>query len=464
VKKPRTKQTFAADAATTGEKCSTHGWTVTDTLLITLLLLAAAFLRLLNLDYMEFKGDEAQNLYLASVLASGQDIPLVGIRSSIGTYNPPLFVYAMALPITFSHNPVVAAGFVAVLNCLAVGLLYAFCLRFFSRTAAVIAAAFFAFNPWAVFYSRKIWQQEMLPFFVIGFFYSLLAVICEKRQKYIVACFACLAAMTQLHFSSIYYLIVFAILLAWLRPKVSWSYYATGIGIAIFLYLPYIAFDVLNDGYNLHMHLRAMQLPFQFRPHALAAPFILGSTADFMHFVDLAALDGIQMVLIGLGALYALVHIAEKRYHTLVLWFFLPLAFLSVSQLNLPPHYFLFLYPVQFVLIGIAADLLIAQILLKYKALGSIAVVFLVLMLGYELQSAFKFLTYIKHQTHIAWMDYGPTFRRRVEEIRMLVNSGIVDPHRIQEKLIQGKSPESSTKYDLPATDYIVHNIDQLPY
>jgi hypothetical protein len=51
-----------------------------------------------------------------------------------------------------------------------------------------------------------------------------------------------------------------------------------------------------------------------------------------------------------------------------------------------------------------------------------------------------------------------------VEEIRVLVNSGMVDPDRVQEKLLQGKSREASTKYDAPATEYILRNIDRLPY
>jgi hypothetical protein len=258
--------------------------------------------------------------------------------------------------------------------------------------------------------------------------------------------------------------VVFGICLLWFRPRVSWSHYAAGIGIAILVYLPYIAFDLVNDGYNLRMHLKASGLPFQLRPEALAAPFVLGSTFGFIHFVDLAALDLIQMCLIGLGAIYALLRMAETQYRMLALWFFLPLAFLSFSQLNLPLHYFIFVYPVQFVFVGILAAAVTTWIKLEHKALGYAAVASLVVLAGYQLQSALKFVTYIKGQQHIAWMEYGPTFRRRVEEIRALMSRGIVDPDRIQEKLLQDKSPEMSTKYDLPATDYIAQNIDQLPY
>lgn len=70
-------------------------WDRTDLFLILLILLVSALLRLLNLDYMKFKGDEANNLFVASYLALGRGFPLVGMGSSIGTYNPPLFTYLL---------------------------------------------------------------------------------------------------------------------------------------------------------------------------------------------------------------------------------------------------------------------------------------------------------------------------------------------------------------------------------
>jgi 4-amino-4-deoxy-L-arabinose transferase-like glycosyltransferase len=446
------------------ERRAPLSWERRDTILIIPVLLIAITLRLFNLDYMEFKADEAGNLFLASMLSSGKDIPLVGISSSIGTYNPPFFIYLMAIPLLFSRNPVIATGFVALLNCVAVGVLYAFSRRFFCRTTAVTAAAFMAINPWAVFYSRKIWQQDLLPLFVIGFFYCLFALICENRKKYLPGCFACLAAMTQLHLSSVYYLVLFGIVLVWFRPRITWGAYAAGIGVALFLYLPYIAFDVLHNGYNLRTHLQASHVPFQFRPDAFLAPFLLGSTVGFMRFIDLDALDLIQVSLIVIGVIYALIRSVERNYRLLVLWFFVPLAFLPISQINLQLHYFIFLYPVQFILLGTLAGASIPQLKTKHYALSYGAIALLVVLAANQLQSSVSFVTYIKGRQNVLWMDYGPPFRRRVEEIQAVINSGIVEPARVQEKLLEGRSPESAYKYDFPATDYIVRTIRQLPY
>ena len=442
-------------------------WGRSDLIVILPLLLVSGLLRLLNLDYMEFKGDEANNLFAASYLALGRGFPLVGIKSSIGTYNPPLFTYLMAFPLFFSRNPVVATGFIALFNCAAVALFYVFCRRYFGRIVAVIAAVFFAVNPWAVFYSRKIWQQDLLPLFVIGFFYGLFAVVCEGRKKPLLTCFACLAATTQLHLSSIYYLVVLGIVLLWFRPRVSWRYYAGGIGVVVLLYAPYIAFDILNQGYNLGIYLHASDLPFQFRPEALLAPFVLASTVGFMHFVDGSVLDLLQGLLVAAGLVYLFFLGRERNYLILIFWLCVPLLFLTVSKLDLQLHYFIFFYPIQFLLLGILADGLIQRLQLYGKALGYGVVALLVLLAAYQFQSSIKFVISIKDQPNLAWTEYGPEygppFRFRVEEIRKLAREGIVEPETLQKKLLEGKPPSLTFKYDFPATEYIIENLDALP-
>ena len=235
-----------------------------------------------------------------------ESLSLVGIPSSIGTYTPPLFVDLMGIPLLFSRNPVIAAGFIALLNCVAVGLCYIFCRRYFGQIAAIVAAGSFAVNPWAVFYSRKIWQQDLLPLFVIGFFFSLVAVVCEGRKKQLLTCLSCLAATTQLHLSSVYLLVVLAIVLLWFRPKIGWRIYVGGIAIVLFSYAPYIAFDLLNRGYNAKVYLHNLRLHSHFQRGAVITPFQLASTLKFMHFVDLPALDLIQAVLVVMGIAYLL--------------------------------------------------------------------------------------------------------------------------------------------------------------
>lgn len=59
------------------------------------LLLVGAWLRFSNLDLLEFKGDEAMALHLASKPIHGAGVPLAGLMSSVKVTNPPLFIYLL---------------------------------------------------------------------------------------------------------------------------------------------------------------------------------------------------------------------------------------------------------------------------------------------------------------------------------------------------------------------------------
>ena len=66
--------------------------------ILTLIILLATYLRLSDLGLMEFKYDEAMVSVLTVDLVKGHVFPQVGIMSSVGLHNPPLFIYIMAIP------------------------------------------------------------------------------------------------------------------------------------------------------------------------------------------------------------------------------------------------------------------------------------------------------------------------------------------------------------------------------
>jgi 4-amino-4-deoxy-L-arabinose transferase-like glycosyltransferase len=442
-------------------------WRRQDTVFLFLIVLVAALFRLLNLDYMEFKGDEAGNLFLASALVSGQSFPLVGIMSSIASYTPPFFVYLMAIPVLFSRNPLIAAGFVALLNCAAVGLTYVFCRRYFGQIAAIIAAVFFAVNPWAVFYSRKIWQQDVLPLFVVGFFFSLLAVVCEGRKKHLLSCFACLAAATQLHLSSVYFLVVLLVVAAAFRPKAGWRIWLGGIGIFLVSYAPYVVYDLLHQGYDTKIYLHAFSAHSHIHPEALLTPLALGSTLGFMHFADWPALDLLQLLLFVAGVVYLFFRLRDPKYATLLLWYLVPTAFLLISKLVLYPHYFICFFPIQFVVVGVVVSAVIQDMKPRDRALKYATAALMVVLAGYQMLSSVRFVTAIAEPGPLAWSwygaDYGPPFRVRVQEIRELAQRGIVDPATVQKELLQGKPPDAEINYNVTATEYLVENLNSIP-
>ena len=89
-------------------------------LLLVIIILIALFLRLYNLGYMEFKGDEAFNSIKALKFVQEGEIPLTSSVGTTGVNEPPVLMYLLAIPYFFTTNPIVAAGFIALLNVLGI--------------------------------------------------------------------------------------------------------------------------------------------------------------------------------------------------------------------------------------------------------------------------------------------------------------------------------------------------------
>ena len=84
--------------------------------MVAAILLLAAVLRLWRLGAISFTYDAAAVANLAAHLIDTGQIPLQGMVSSAGVRNPALGVILISLPVLFSHDPAVLAGFVALLN------------------------------------------------------------------------------------------------------------------------------------------------------------------------------------------------------------------------------------------------------------------------------------------------------------------------------------------------------------
>ena len=175
---------------------------VKDIAALLLVLAAAVFVRLYRLDAVEFFHDEAMVSMMAQEMADGQTFPLQGILSSVGIPNPPSSIYVMAVPFALTSDPVVATGFVALLNVLGVGLLWGIARKEFGFIAALVAGLVFAFNPWAILYSRKIWAQDYVnPFLLLALTAALWGYRDGKRWGQLLALPLMLFAM-QIHFSA----------------------------------------------------------------------------------------------------------------------------------------------------------------------------------------------------------------------------------------------------------------------
>ncbi|HBF34665.1 TPA: hypothetical protein DDW35_08870 [Candidatus Sumerlaeota bacterium] len=122
---------------------------------------------------MEFKSDEAAAWIMAQTFVAGKDFPCVGLVSSRGIENFPLFIYLLGIPSLFSFWPVASVAFIAVLDSLMLFPLYTATRRLWNNPTANITCLLYALSPAAIFFSRKIWAQDLMPVFGIGLFYLM---------------------------------------------------------------------------------------------------------------------------------------------------------------------------------------------------------------------------------------------------------------------------------------------------
>ena len=194
----------------------------------------AGWLRLRELDLVEFKLDEATAVNLARRLLDG-DFPTVGLKSSVGAYNPPFFVYLTAVPLALSDEPLAATAFVGVLAVAAVILTYFVLRPRFGALAALGTAALFATAPWAVLYGRKLWGQSVLPVVAIAFLWSMFTVLERSRSRAVVFIPILLCLAFQLNFTASALVIPATVLLLYRAREVHWPAFAIGIGVAVLL-------------------------------------------------------------------------------------------------------------------------------------------------------------------------------------------------------------------------------------
>lgn len=345
----------------------------------------ALFLRLYRLDLAQFQGDEAMVLSLAIGIADRVHFPLVGIPSSIGLPNPPLFPYLIALPLLVQRDVLATYTFVVLLNVAAVGLTCFLTWRYFGRIAAVVAGLLYAVGFWPVFFSRFIWAQNILPIFTVLMGICLFeAILRRRRWFFVLAClFAGLAA--QVHFSALAYLPLLLIVALLSRRRLGRAIFL-GAVVAALTFTPYLYNNLRSGATSVRQIVglvhqsgtlqgRAWVYPAQLLGH-LGYQNVEAGVAE-MSF-DVRWASWIEAGLLGIGVVYvgarALVRRREvedgARYGLLVLWALVPVLVFTRSSYLVYEHYFFGQYPVLFAIIGVVMGDGVQLLTRKFSASG----------------------------------------------------------------------------------------------
>jgi 4-amino-4-deoxy-L-arabinose transferase-like glycosyltransferase len=336
------------------------------------IVLLAAYLRLGHLELVEFKLDEVKHCQRALDLLQGH-LPAVGSISSLGMAKPPLMTYLMAIPLAVSKDPILATGFVALLNVGAVLGCFWVTREHFGDKAGLVSSLLFAISPWAVIYSRKIFTADLMPPFAVLLLEAVLAALVKSKQNRLVLAFVWLACLIQISPSALSLVPPIALLLLIYRARVRLAPLLLGILAFIMIFSPYIYHDLTHGLANIKTLVSASRAPasFSLKSVQYSLQLISGSGChalagrSFEKFIseraDFAWLDAVETLFFLGGLAYLAWRILKRRrqgrdtarFSIPLLWFLMPV-FLNIRpSIPLYPHYFVILYPVQFVIIAV---------------------------------------------------------------------------------------------------------------
>ena len=204
------------------------------------IVLIAGVFRVLVLQYVEFKGDEAINLLLASRFLFGHPFPPASQASSAGILNFPLLNYLLFPIVLFTLYPPAISFVIAFINVFTVGGFFLLFNKYHGKLTALFTSLIIALSPWAILYSRKIWAQDFLLPLSFPFFLSVYKIF-EGKKKYWILFGISSMLLMQIHQIAI--IIPFLIFLGLFKKALSsWKFLLLGLCIGLIPTIPYFLY------------------------------------------------------------------------------------------------------------------------------------------------------------------------------------------------------------------------------
>lgn len=350
-------------------------WKLKDRKLLFILLLGiialAAFFRFYKLsEYMNFLGDEGRDAIIIKDLLVNHHFPLIGPPTSVGNiYLGPLYYYMMAVPMAFFWlNPVAAAGMNAFFGVLTVILIYFFGKYLFNREAGLIASYLYAISPVAIIYSRSSWNPNPAPFFALVSMFSLYKMHKTGNYLWLILTGLAVGAAMQMHYLAAILIPVAGLLLLYeffyrnknkLRVKNFLNGVVLGITSFVLTLVPLVLFDLRHDFLNSRAILRLFSAGTAVKGdifeniQRIPSLYINNLVGRYMSGENLY-LSLVVSLLIIIVLVYK--HSSWPKI-ALGVWLVVGLFGLTFYQQNIYDHYFGFMNPAPFLIIGSLAIL-----------------------------------------------------------------------------------------------------------
>lgn len=342
-------------------------------LLLGIILFVALFSRLWKIDqYLPFLGDEGRDVRIVRRFLTDFDLMFIGPRTSIGNiYLGPLFYYLIAPFLAlWNFSPVGPAVFVALLDFATVFLVAVVSKNLFGPVAGLTSSALYATSPLIVEHAKHSWNPNIMPFFALVSVYSIWMVWQKGKSLWLLILGVSLAFVVQSHYLG---LLLFPLtFLFWLaalflgvtKEQKSRFFLHTlaSMGIFALLMSPLLLFDIKHGWQNfdsLKTFFIERQSTVSARPwnalpelwplwrEYLVSRLVFSSSAFFAKGVGLTVLLGVAWYLVKTGV--------SRRWANLmfvILWIGIGLLGLGLYKQEIYDHYFGFLFPAPFILLG----------------------------------------------------------------------------------------------------------------
>lgn len=347
-------------------------------IVLALIFVFAAYLRLAAIELAEFEEDEAGALTAARSMVKNGVVPLLGPPLTTGGHSGPVYYYILGIPLTLSENPVAASVFVVLLNLIGLLLTYRFAKKFFNQRVALITSALYAVSPFAVLFSRKIWNPDLVFPFVTATMYCMYAFAVEKKPRYLVGVLVSYAVVLQVHPITIFLAPVLLLFMVILHRQVVLKHLGLGVLAAAVVFSPFI-YGIVESRTGEASSFLATASYFDFSSinptviQSLASitsgsgfDYILGSSAGAFY----ASVHGVndyfvvESVLLFAGMFFVLWKAmsgapAERLKHAMLFaWICIPVGLLLLfdPKFGLLPHEVVMFLPANFLVIAILFD------------------------------------------------------------------------------------------------------------
>jgi hypothetical protein len=389
-------------------------WLSWEAAAVAAILALAAWLRLRHLGLVGFHDDQAVALRIAHDILHG-DIRTIGLTSSSGAANPPLYVYLVAVLVAIHDGAMFATVSVAVLSVVAIALTYVAVRPRFGRTVAVTTIALFATAPWAVFFGRLLWQQDFLPIVTVSLLWTMFVVLERDRTRVALLVPVLFVVAISLNLSAVSLVLPIGALLLYRRRDVDWRAITAGAGIGIVVLAPWLAHNVKHGFHDFSLVVNngrghggtpgtGIVEAVRWTVDLVSAggwTFLTGAHHEGGLPWTLGRAAGIVVIaLLVIGAATSIARVVRDGRHPatdtarralLLIWLAgICLAYVSSSRSGVGPHYLLVSYPASFLLAALglrdSTSLLLrrSSAVVSLAAAGALAAAFVAFTLSFQ--------------------------------------------------------------------------------